>query len=220
MNPPAARAPSFSKLFYTPLIEMEFGANAPVLDQMAQVIQTRRQDDPGIKRSNAGGWHSDTHMRRWGGRLMEGLAVKTLEVATHHTNDLGKTADQYRFQFGLEMWANVSPPGASNHVHAHPNAFWSAVFFVADGGAKNEGHLVLIDPRFPLTQMYNSDLVVLDDQQGFQNANHRIAPKPGKLVLFPSWLMHYVEPHDGEGDRISIAMNITVTPNRPQGAVR
>ena len=33
-------------------------------------------------------------------------------------------------------------------------------------------------------------------------------PKAGKLVMFPSWLMHQVRPYKGSAVRISIAMNL------------
>jgi hypothetical protein len=35
-----------------------------------------------------------------------------------------------------------------------------------------------------------------------------IEPKAGMLVLFPAWLSHSVEPWQGTGQRISVAMNI------------
>jgi hypothetical protein len=35
-----------------------------------------------------------------------------------------------------------------------------------------------------------------------------IKPKAGLLILFPAWLSHSVEPWEGSGDRISVAMNI------------
>ena len=48
-----------------------------------------------------------------------------------------------------------------------------------------------------------------------------IAPEPGKLVAFPSWLMHSVKAHRGTRDRISIALNVMAIPVRkPQQAVR
>jgi hypothetical protein len=35
-----------------------------------------------------------------------------------------------------------------------------------------------------------------------------VKPKDGLLVLFPGWLSHSVEPWQGSGERISVAMNI------------
>jgi hypothetical protein len=38
-----------------------------------------------------------------------------------------------------------------------------------------------------------------------------IDPIPGVMVLFPSWLQHFVHPFFGKGERISIAFNVVTT---------
>ena len=47
----------------------------------------------------------------------------------------------------------------------------------------------------------------------------RIKPEPGQIVLFPSWLAHSVDPWEGDGERISIALNLTA-PMPPGNAVK
>jgi hypothetical protein len=37
-----------------------------------------------------------------------------------------------------------------------------------------------------------------------------ITPEPGLLIMFPGWLQHYVNAYYGDGERISIAWNLTV----------
>ena len=34
-----------------------------------------------------------------------------------------------------------------------------------------------------------------------------MSPDAGLLVLFPSWMEHFVEPHDNDEPRISISFN-------------
>ena len=34
--------------------------------------------------------------------------------------------------------------------------------------------------------------------------------KAGRLVMFPSWLLHQVRPYRGNSERISVAFNLTV----------
>ncbi len=41
-------------------------------------------------------------------------------------------------------------------------------------------------------------------------ATERVQPKAGRLVMFPSWLLHQVRPYRGDAARISIAFNLTV----------
>jgi uncharacterized protein (TIGR02466 family) len=37
-----------------------------------------------------------------------------------------------------------------------------------------------------------------------------ILPEAGKLIIFPAWLEHYVEPNTSTEERISIAFNINI----------
>ena len=41
-------------------------------------------------------------------------------------------------------------------------------------------------------------------------ANEVFLPKAGRLVLFPSWLLHQVRPYRGTAERISIAFNLSL----------
>lgn len=41
-------------------------------------------------------------------------------------------------------------------------------------------------------------------------ATERVIPKAGRLVMFPSWLMHQVRPYKGNAERISIAFNLAL----------
>ena len=39
-----------------------------------------------------------------------------------------------------------------------------------------------------------------------------ISPKPGDLLIFPSWVPHYTEPNMSNEDRISFSFNSQVNP--------
>jgi hypothetical protein len=41
-----------------------------------------------------------------------------------------------------------------------------------------------------------------------------ITPASGLMVVFPSWLYHWVNPYHGAGERISIAFNSRITKYR------
>ena len=41
-------------------------------------------------------------------------------------------------------------------------------------------------------------------------ASAALRPKPGRLVMFPAWLMHQVRPYHGTAERISVAFNLTL----------
>ena len=199
-------------LFATPLIRLRFGAPEFVA-ALGETVRARRNASPGIQRSNIGGWHSDSDMTMWGGAPARELAQRTLEACAQFTIDasLMKGA-QPRYEFGIEMWANVSPAGAANQMHAHPGSLWSAVYYVDDGGDAASGSLLLLDPRFPMNRAHAPDLLFVGPDGAREESTMKVQPEPGLLLAFPSWLMHGVSPHSGSRDRISVAMNIIAMP--------
>jgi len=66
-----------------------------------------------------------------------------------------------------------------------------------------------------MIRMVAPDLVFTDETGEKQMSQFRVRPEPGKLVIFPSWLMHAVRPHKGPGERISVAMNVLALPAGP-----
>jgi hypothetical protein len=41
-------------------------------------------------------------------------------------------------------------------------------------------------------------------------ANEVVPPRSGRLVLFPSWILHQVRPYRGHAERVSIALNLSL----------
>ena len=100
---------------------------------------------------------------------------------------------------------NCSPVGSHNSAHMHPGAEISGVFYISV--PPESGRIVFRDPR------PQSEMSQLSSKEGkiFKALAPRfpLSPAPGDVLLFPSWLMHQVEPGYGqEGLRISMAFNI------------
>lgn len=196
-----------SGLFETMVLHGQLSDAEPMTAALEAAILGHRTANPGIERSNVGGWHSKTDMLDWGGPAAARLADLALRIAKRMSHFDG--ADP---EWSVRMWANVSPPGALNMSHAHPGILWAAVYYVATGDADAGGELYLEDPRFPVPQMTYPGVRVLGSDGQPQPVEHRIAPRRGDLVLFPAWMRHGVRPYRGAGERISIAMNISARP--------
>ena len=99
-------------------------------------------------------------------------------------------------------WANINYPGAWNAPHLHNGCFYSGVFFIhADG---DEGDFRAIDTDHKIVSNFPAS------QQRIWESMP-IAPKTGDLYLFPSGLMHMVEPNLTDKDRYSVSFNFDVS---------
>jgi len=182
---------------------------------LKSAILQRRAEDPGQSGSGVGGWRSEADMLSWGGEAAQTLARRALRLCGRRTRDLNQGDGPPRFSWSIEMWANVSPPGGLNDLHSHPGAFWSAVYYVDTGAPTPEaegGRLYFQDPAYPLNRTYAPELAIVTASGRLQATRKTLTPEAGRLVAFPSWLLHGVEPHRGDGERISIAMNLAVRP--------
>lgn len=216
----AAKAAQFEGLFATPLIMADVPDVESLVAELKSVITKCRDRQPSSTRTNTGGWQSDTDMLQWGGEPARTLGRLIVQMCDRYTCDVGQeNPERPRFEWSAEMWANICPSGGGHESHTHPGSLWSAVFYVDDGLAQGEdeqkaGLLVLQDPRNPTPLMYKPDLRFLDANGCVYRADCRIAPKVGKIIAFPAWLAHWVTPHNGSRERISIAMNTLALPAR------
>ena len=110
-----------------------------------------------------------------------------------------------------EAWANVNGPGDSNACHYHPGSFWSGSYYVNDGGCADDpalgGEFEMFDPRGPAPMMHAPTLKFSSEDGLSAGSAETIAPRPGLMFLFPSFLLHSVRPYRGTRLRISIAFN-------------
>lgn len=216
----AAQAAKAEGAFETTLITANMPNAEAVNASLRAIVLERMQKDQGVRRSNVSGWQSAPDMLsgRWGGPASIEVVQLALATCNRFSIDL-KMTDTPRFEWTADMWANVNSRGASNNWHVHPQAFWSAVYYVDDGygGATDSdagGELVFQDPRFPMNRMFSSDLVFRSPDGRPQDFTRTFRPQTGMLVAFPSWLFHKVNVYRGDGPRISLAINMTVMPAR------
>lgn len=119
-----------------------------------------------------------------------------------HLDRLGPGSDpvrrrltgRYRF---AGAWSVRLNPGGYHRDHVHPAGWISSAFYVAlpDGARPApEGWLSLGRPGVPTRPPLTP--------------SRRIAPAPGMLALFPSYLWHGTEPFGGDRPRLSVAFDL------------
>jgi uncharacterized protein (TIGR02466 family) len=197
----------FLHLFATPVIIDELDDASSLNAALEPAILAQRAADPGLRLSNRGGWQSKRDFPQWAGDAGRRLVQHALGLANAHT----VSAQGSPIAWTVDIWANASETGHFNMPHVHGGSFWSAVYYVRVGEEEG-GELVLHDPRMPALRMHAPKLRFKDN--GPELKVH-VRPKEGRMVLFPAWLSHSVEPWDGSDTRVSVAMNIRAGQGRP-----
>ncbi len=107
-----------------------------------------------------------------------------------------------------DAWFHVTRRGGFFSLHNHPNASWSGVYCVDAGtgdAEKRGGALTFVNPTLMSTMHIDAGNVALAG--AFASGIRTLRMEPGQLVLFPSWVLHEVQPFDGDGERITVAFN-------------
>jgi uncharacterized protein (TIGR02466 family) len=152
--------------------------------------------------SNSGGWQSNNldlnapDLRE----LLEAVDAKLNEVHAHFGFS-SKTR-----QVIAEGWININNRGGYNRTHNHPGSFFSCVYYVK--GGPNKGDIAFNTPIE--AHAYTIPDALVTSHNAFTGHDLFVPPVTGNLLIFPSWLKHYVKPNETDEDRISIALNSTI----------
>jgi len=100
------------------------------------------------------------------------------------------------------MWVNLLVPGGHHAAHIHPHSVVSGTYYVTlpEGAAS----IRFEDPRLAMMMAAPPRRTGCD--RAFQSFV-KLAPSPGDVVLWESWLRHDVPINNGDDDRISISFN-------------
>ena len=116
-------------------------------------------------------------------------------------NEFGlKTQHEFKISYA---WLNLNQNNNITAAHLHKNSIISGVLYIK---CQDSGQLVLINPIIP--HQYVIDPNTIENFNGLNSAVYRVVPEKGKLIIFPSWIMHYVEHNSNKNDRMSMAFNV------------
>tara|TARA_R110002012_G_scaffold286876_1_gene478775 strand:+ start:5715 stop:6299 length:585 start_codon:yes stop_codon:yes gene_type:complete len=164
---------------------------------LSNVIVEMSKTDEGIKKTNMHGWHSrDLNTSH---KDFEPLVKELYNMQ----NEIYEEEWLDRKPMLGNLWANLNPPGGYNRPHIHANSLWSGVYYVK--ATENSGKLVCSDPR-PGIQMNMPVRKSGTPPQHLWRECH-LAPISGRIIMFPAWLWHCVEPNNSDDIRISVSFN-------------
>ncbi|MEM7241710.1 MAG: TIGR02466 family protein [Pseudomonadota bacterium] len=180
---------------------------------LTQAIYAEREADlEGTKRSNfkeLGGWHSQNNLHKKDQYKPVTDLIAECCVAVSQSNHY---KEDRKLTIGT-MWSIINPPGSFNRAHIHPGSLWSGVYYVQ--APENAGKIEFIDPR-AAASMLNPVYSTKPKRPKKTLSRIKFIPTAGRILIFPSWLYHAVEPNltEAKGDaanRIIISFNLNQT---------
>ena len=196
--------------FFVPIVAHRWEDCETLNARLEDAITRQQQISKGIDRSNVGGWHSEPGLLEWAGDPAVPLIARMVALANHSTRLLFQEHGVKGPKFGwkISAWANVNRAGDWNKMHFHSGATWSGTYYVRAGDPPppeqpRAGYLAFLDPLLAAQMSFFP---------GILPQYREFGPKPGLMILFPSYLQHVVQPYMGQEPRISIAFNLSKDP--------
>jgi uncharacterized protein (TIGR02466 family) len=176
-------------------------------EEMRALILAAEAEHTTLGRSNIGGWHSNPDLLKRPEGAVAGLKA-WMRWGLRQMIDATAGANAFRGVVNIAAWATVCRAGAYHAPHSHPDSAWSGVYYV-DAGCEAP------------TQLLSGVLEFLDPRAGVEAVTapgdpygepFRVRPQAGLMVIFPSWLYHWVHPYAGSQPRIAVSFNATPAP--------
>ncbi len=191
--------------FPTPILVRHWPGSEPLNRELHALVLEKERAQASVGKSNFGGWHSDEDLFEWGGPAIEELKERVGQACQEITSQAcGEAVKGLSAEMRVTGWANLARDRAYNGIHNHPDCTWSGAYYVSLGERIGDdplnGIIEFLDPRMGVNwvqlpgQPFGSQL--------------QINPEAGTMVVFPSWMHHWVHPFHGTGERISIAFNV------------
>ena len=118
----------------------------------------------------------------------------------------------YPVNWQIHAWANINRKGDYHDTHNHPHSYLSGTYYLkvpAPSKAERNrsdvrpSHITFYDPR-PGINMNSIN------KDPYVDPEHTILPQSGQLLMWPSFLNHFVHPNLSDETRITISFNIVL----------
>ena len=176
-------------------------------EELRALILAEEAKYSSLGRSNIGGWHSRTDFLNHPEPAVAALTT-WITWAANQMIDATAGSRPLTGTMSVSAWAAICRDGSYHAPHSHPDSAWSGVYYVDagtnDGSRPLSGVLEFLDPRAGVEAV-----TAPGDPYG---EPVRVRPENGLIVIFPSWLYHWVHPYAGQTPRIAISFNAMMAP--------
>lgn len=169
--------------------------------EIVENIKKIESSETSRERSNINGYQSRIFQNCFDNPYTEKLFVSILDVTYKVLEEVYKTNFKHS---RLAYWYNINYKNSYNIQHTHPNCLISGVFYLKV--PKNSGNIVFVRPDSELAELHKIDQEKVTNS--YTNGAYFSQAEENKLIIFPSYVPHYVEQNHSEEERISLSFNI------------
>ena len=191
------------KLFPTPVFHYKLENYEEINKELKKyILDLKKNDKAGQLKSNKGGWHSPFF------DLKNEIPMKFFNKIKNFLEKIIKNEMGWEYVPNnvkiTSMWSIINKKGDFNIQHNHPNAYFSAAYYVkcpVNSGNINfhegsEAKLILHPNIKKFTEM--------------SAMKTSLEPKEGDLFVFPAYFYHDVGENLSNEDRIVISFNLDI----------
>jgi len=180
-------------IFPTPICIVNLDVD---LDKLIKLSYQEKEKDPnGRFLTNSGGYQT------------QDLNYENYKFLFDAMNPHIKNYVKQYYEAGVlldNFWININNYKDFNSAHTHlQSAFSGVVYFKTPDKC---GDLIFKNPFTWLN--FVIDVNKIKNQNKYSADQYFVKPKPKLLIIFPSWLEHYVTPNLSHEDRISLSFNL------------
>ncbi len=188
-------------LFPVSIHQIDVNGFDKVKDELINYAYDLQKRDPvGRQISNRGGWQSPTFQVNNKDDVLHSFLIKCFTKFPTIKESVKIFAD---------AWVNINKPNNYNAKHYHPKSDLSGVVWLK--APQNSGEITFENPvEF---QTYNLIQSHTEEYKQSNNFCHNWFFKPieGRMLVFPSHLIHEVRENKSNEDRISVSFNIRLS---------
>jgi len=191
-----------SELFTTPVWRYKYIGPPDILDKLTERVYDCQKTTPSEKVSNQGGYQSP--LFEWSEFLPEGQQY--INSVLQDLLEGEKLTPRKGLSLDIEYWYNINKKGDSNSAHLHAYTHLIMIWYLTD----QERSLLLYNPQSYSRHLMDSIIAKknLPNDYGIGEQMLMSANK-GDILIFPGDVLHGVDVHDKDTDRISISFNLT-----------
>ena len=205
----------FVQLWPTTLLSRELPGAAPANGALKELLlQLEAGHNSGdIKKDNGKDADLTTDYLQQDLLAVEHPAIQWLSACINKTvsDYLRNTGITVDLSWQLQVWANINRLGDYHNLHNHPHSYLSGTYYVSVPSTENlqAGNRADIDPGaisfYDPRGQANMTAIKGDGQI---DPEHRVQPKAGQILMWPSFLHHFVHPNLTSDLRVSISFNV------------